>query len=215
MDSPAERLRHALTAPSASDRLQAAMDSGAHPHPSFVPVLVEQCALETDFNVREMLTWSLVRQETSITVPLVIAQTESEITQARSQALHTLSKIGDPRGWAAITPALMLDADDIVARTAWRAAVVLVPEEHEAELATTLASLLGRGEREAKQSLSYALAQLGDAAWQALTAASTHANPEVRIHAAATSRIINDPDEGFDAAWWEATKAVGDAPTLP
>jgi HEAT repeat protein len=209
MDSPADRLRHALDASSASERLQAAMDSGTHPHPSFVPVLIEQCALEADFNVREMLTWSLVRQETSITVPLVVAQTESEISQARSQALHTLSKIGDPRGWAAITPSLLLDADDLVARTAWRAAVVLVPEEHEAELATTLASLLGRGDRESKHSLTRALAGLGDAAWHALNAASTHANPEVRIHAAATARIIDDPDEGFDAAWWEATKAVG------
>ena len=209
--TPDERLRSALSAPSASERLQAAMDSGTHPHPSFVRVLVEQCALETDFNVREMLTWSLVRQETSITVPLVIAQTESDISQARSQALHTLSKIGDPRGWEAITPALLLDADDTVARTAWRAAVVLVPEEHEAALAATLSSLLGRGDREIKQSLTYALAGLGDAAWQALTDASTHANPDVRIHAAATSRIINDPDQGFDAAWWEATRAVGDA----
>jgi HEAT repeat protein len=206
--TPDERLRSALSAPSASERLQAAMDSGTYPHPSFVAVLVEQCALETDFTVREMLTWSLVRQEASITVPLVIAQTESDISQARSQALHTLSKIGDPRGWAAITPALMLDADDTVARTAWRAAVVLVPEEHEAALAATLASLLGRGDREVKQSLSYALAGLGDAAWQALTDASTHANPDVRIHAAATSRIIDDPDEGFDAAMWEATRAL-------
>jgi len=206
-----DRLRSALSVESSSDRLQAALSAGTHPNPQFVAVLVERCAVEPDFYVREMLTWALVRHPASIAVPLVIDQTRSEIAQARSQALHTLSKIGDPRGWPAITPALLLDADDEVARTAWRAAVVLVPQEHEASLATTLASLLGRGDRQSKLSLSRALADLGDAAWPALNEASSHADLAVRIHALATSRMIDDPDEGFDTAIFEATRTVGGA----
>ena len=205
------RLRAALTAESASDRLQAALSAGTHPNPAFVEALVERCAVETDFYVREMLTWALVRHPASIAVPLVIDQTRSQLPQARSQALHTLSKIGDPLGWEAITPALLLDADDDVARTAWRAAVVLVPEQREGELATTLSALLGRGGRDSKLSLTRALAELGDAAWPALNEASTHPNLDVRIHAAATARIIDDPDEGFDSAMYEATKSVGGA----
>jgi len=206
-----DRLRSALSVDSSSDRLQAALSAGSYPNPEFVGVLVDRCAVEPDFYVREMLTWALVRHPASIAVPLVIDQTRSPLPQARSQALHTLSKIGDPRGWPAITPSLLLDAEDEVARTAWRAAVVLVPEEDEAALATTLASLLGRGDRQSKLSLSRALADLGDAAWPALNDASQHAEVAVRIHALATTRMIDDPDEGFDTAMFEATSTVGGA----
>jgi len=206
-----DRLRSALSVDSSSDRLQAALSAGSYPNPEFVGVLVDRCAVEPDFYVREMLTWALVRHPASIAVPLVIDQTRSLLPQARSQALHTLSKIGDPRGWPAITPSLLLDAEDEVARTAWRAAVVLVPEEDEAALATTLASLLGRGDRQSKLSLSRALADLGDAAWPALNDASQHAEVAVRIHALATTRMIDDPDEGFDTAMFEATSTVGGA----
>jgi len=204
-----DRLRSALSVDSSSDRLQAALSAGSYPNPEFVGVLVDRCAVEPDFYVREMLTWALVRHPASIAVPLVIDQTRSPVPQARSQALHTLSKIGDPRGWPAITPSLLLDAEDEVARTAWRAAVVLVPEEDEAALATTLASLLGRGDRQSKLSLSRALADLGDAAWPALNDASQHAEVAVRIHALATTRMIDDPDEGFDTAMFEAAQSVG------
>ena len=204
-----DRLRSALSVDSSSDRLQAALSAGSYPNPEFVGVLVDRCAVEPDFYVREMLTWALVRHPASIAVPLVIDQTRSPLPQARSQALHTLSKIGDPRGWPAITPSLLLDAEDEVARTAWRAAVVLVPEEDEAALATTLASLLGRGDRQSKLSLSRALADLGDAAWPALNDASQHAEVAVRIHALATTRMIDDPDEGFDTAMFEAAQSVG------
>ena len=206
-----DRLRSALSVESSSERLQAALSAGSYPNAEFVGALVERCAVEPDFYVREMLTWALVRHPASIAVPLVIDETRSQLPQARSQALHTLSKIGDPRGWDAITPSLLLDADDEVARTAWRAAVVLVPEEHEASLAATLASLLGRGDRQSKLSLSRALADLGDAAWPALNEASEHADVAVRIHAVATSRMVDDPDEGFDTAMFEATRIIGGA----
>lgn len=40
------------------------------------------------------------------------AELRSERAQARSQALHTFSKIKDPRTWPAITRSLLRDADD-------------------------------------------------------------------------------------------------------
>lgn len=209
-------LEEALTQPDPSARLQAALDAGTRPNSSFVPTLVARFGVEPDFNVREMLTWALVRHDADVTVPAVVAELTSPVAQARSQALHTLSKIGDPRGWPHITPALMFDPDDTVARTAWRTAVVLAPEEAEPALAETLASLLGRGDRDAKFSLSRALAELGLAAGAVLHNASESDDVETRVHALATQRLIDDPDEGFDAAVYEARRLVdGDGTTRP
>ncbi|MYS51078.1 HEAT repeat domain-containing protein, partial [Streptomyces sp. SID6013] len=125
------------------------------------------------------------------------------------QALHTLSKIGDRRAWPAITPAVLSDADDEVARSAWRAAVVLVPDGEEAALAAALVTQLGRGDRETQSSLSRALVALGEAATAVVLedAASTSA-PPVRAHALATQRLLRDPDSGFEAAIEEAKRVV-------
>jgi HEAT repeat protein len=196
----------ALSQPNASARLKAALDAGTRPDPSFIPVLVARCAVEPDLNVREMLTWALVRQPVDETLPVLIAELSSEVTQARSQALHTLSKIGDESAWPAITPALLFDSDDTVARTAWRAAVAVAPQDARAPLASTLATLLGRGDRDAKYSLARALAALAPESGAALHRASDVDDAETRIHALATQRLIDDPDEGFDSALYEAAR---------
>lgn len=202
------QLRAALAATDPSERLQAALTAGTHPDPAYIKALIEQCAIEPDFFVRDMLTWSLTRHPASITVPRLLEETRAELSQARSQALHSLSKIGDPRGWSAVTPEVLRDPDDEVARTAWRAAVALVPDEQRVALAAQLATQLGRGGRDVQLSLSRALADLGDAATPALTDARAHANPDVRAHAIATERLADDPDEGFDSAIFEAKRIV-------
>lgn len=202
-------LADALSQPDASARLKAALDAGTRPDPSFVPVLIERCAVEPDFNVREMLTWALVRQPADLTLPPLISELDSEVTQARSQALHTLSKIGDERAWPAITSDLLFDADDSVARTAWRAAVAVAPQDARAGLATTLATLLGRGDRDAKFSLARALAALAPESDAALHRATEVDDADTRIHALATLRLIADPDESFETAMFEAAKAAG------
>jgi hypothetical protein len=155
-----------------------------------------------------MLTWALLRHPADLTLEPVTAELGSPIAQARSQALHTLSKIGDGRAWPAITPELLFDSDDTVARTAWRAAAILAPDDAKPQLATTLATLLGRGERDARFSLSRALAELGPAADAALDAVAQDGEIEARIHAVATRRLIDDPEEGFDAAMYEARASL-------
>ncbi|MFC9125238.1 HEAT repeat domain-containing protein [Streptomyces sp. NPDC057099] len=191
-----------------SVRLRAALAVGTTPDPRSVDKLIERCAIEPEFQVREMLTWALTRHSASMTVPRLIDELRAEHTQARSQALHTLSKIGDRRAWPAITRALLTDPDDEVARSAWRAAVVLVPEGEEAGLAGVLAAQLGRGERETQSSLSRALIALGETVMPTLRAAMTDPDPRVRRHAIATERLRRDPDAGFECAIEEAKRVV-------
>ncbi|NMO01315.1 HEAT repeat domain-containing protein [Gordonia sp. TBRC 11910] len=197
----------ALTAPSASIRLRGALAAGTTPDVAFADLLVARCGVEPDFFVRDMLTWALCRLPADVVVPKVLAELTAPTTQARSQALHTLSKIGDARGWPAVS-AMVHDADDDVARAAWRAAVALVPPAAEAELARNLAAELGRGDREMALSLSRALVALGESVVEVLDAAVQSPNDAVRAHAVATQHLWADPDSGFSLATDYATRVA-------
>lgn len=184
------------------------MAAGTNPDPGLTAALLARCAIEPDFFVRDMLTWALTRLPAEITVPALCAELRSERAQARSQALHTLSKIGDSAVWPAITRSLLRDADDEVARSAWRAAVVLVPPGEVAGLAAELAGQLGRGDRTLRLSLSRALVALGEVVEPALRVAAAVPDPRVRTHALATERLLRDPDAGFEFAIEEAKRVV-------
>ncbi|WP_407667267.1 HEAT repeat domain-containing protein [Micromonospora zamorensis] len=207
-DTNTMRTLQALENADPSVRLRAALAVGTAPDPLFVDALVERCAIEHEFSVREMLTWALIRHPTALTVPKLTDQLSSERAQARSQALHTLSKIGDRRAWPALTRALLTDPDDEVARSAWRAAVVLVPPGEETELAGVLATQLGRGTRDTRLSLSRALVALGAVTMPILRVAMTDLDPHVRAHAIATERLTRDPDAGVEFAIEEAKRVV-------
>ncbi|MFT3877879.1 MAG: HEAT repeat domain-containing protein [Propioniciclava sp.] len=203
-----DRLRSALQASDASARLNAALAAGMQPAPGDVEVLVERCAVEDDFYVRDMLTWALTQHDKANTTDRLVRELDSEIPQARSQALHTLSKTGDERAWPALTPALLADGDDEVARAAWRAAVTLVPDGEQARLAEMLATQLGRGDRATQSSLSRAFAALGEASLPVIARAKNADADGVRMHALATERLMLHPEEGFDAAIAEARRVV-------
>jgi HEAT repeat protein len=207
-DKETVRAFQALESGNPTVRLRAALAVGTSPDPRFVDRLVQRCAVEPEFAVREMLTWALIRHPPEQTVPKLIDELRSPRAQARSQALHTLSKFGDRRAYPAITRALLADADDEVARAAWRAAVALVPEGAEAELAEILATQLGRGERETQLSLSRALIALGEPAAPVVSTATTHRDQRVRQHAIATERLARDPDAGFEYAVEQAKRVV-------
>ena len=196
-----------LAASDPSVRLRAALSAGTDPDPQFTDALVARCAVEPDFFVRDMLTWALCRLPAEITVPRLIHELGSDVAQARSQALHTLSKIGDRRAWPAVS-AQLHDRDDEVARSAWRAAAVLVPAGDEGALASDLATELGRGDRDMQLSLSRALVALGDSILPVLDAAGTSSNPLVRAHADATTRLWHDPDGGFALSLEVATRVA-------
>lgn len=202
------RVVAALAAPAASTRLRAAMAAGSDPQPEYLEELVRRCAVEPDFYVRDMLTWAVTRADREAATALVLRELGSPIAQARSQALHTLSKLGDPASWTAVTEAQLRDADDEVARAAWRAATGLVPAGEETALAEVLATQLGRGDREVQLSLSRAFIALAESAAEVLERAERADDDRVAAHAIATRLLIENPDDGFDAAVDEARRTV-------
>ncbi|WP_415041272.1 HEAT repeat domain-containing protein [Gordonia sp. (in: high G+C Gram-positive bacteria)] len=190
----------ALAAADPSVRLRAALHAGSHPDDAHVGRLVQRCAVETDFYVRDMLTWALTRHSRSSTIPLLesVLSDDAQPPQAHAQALHTLSKLAAPETWPAITPELLRSADDEVARAAWRAAVEVVPDQEVASLADELAAQLGSGDVERRRSLSRALVALGESGVaRAEAVAATSADARVVAHAAATVRLALDPDAAF------------------
>ncbi|MGC4961128.1 HEAT repeat domain-containing protein [Gordonia sp. DT101] len=214
-DNRQARLIEALADPQSSTRLQAALAAGTHPDDALVDVLVDRCAVEPDFFVRDMLTWALTRCAAGVTIARLLRELTSPTAQARSQALHTLSKIGDHTVWAKVPSGLLHDPDDDVARSAWRVATVLAPYEKRDVLARELATELGRGDRDTRRSLSRALITLGDAVVPLLAAARSGRTPEVREHAVATEHLMEDPDSDFSAAVDQArrTLSLKDAPS--
>lgn len=199
----------ALSAADESARLKAALAIGCNPEPGLVDTLVARCAIESNFYVRDMLTWALTRLPSEITLPRLLAELRSERPQARSQALHTLSKIKDAGAWPAITRSLLCDSHDEVARSAWRAAVVLVPDGQKKELAEELAAQFGRGGREVQLSLSRAIVALGEeVVGPVLRKAKASRHPGVHAHAIATERLLRDPNAASESAVDDAKRIL-------
>lgn len=201
-------LDDAFSNPDPSARLDAALRAGITPSLRDLDALLSRCAVEPDFQVREMLTWALIRLPAEVVVPRLIGELSRKETQARSQALHTLSKFRDVSAWEAVA-ARLDDEDQGVVRTAWYAAVALVPENQRHWLAERLAAGLGRGERDIQLSLSRALVGLGgDVIEPVLAAAIQRGDQGVRDHAAATQRLLHDPSAGFAPSLNSARREV-------
>ena len=203
----------ALSSPNPQQRLQAALSIGTTAEDRHLGALIQRCRTEPDFFVRDMLTWAITRMPAEATVPLLIAELSSKAPQAQSQALHTLSKIGDPRGWEAMDPGiigngLIAHSDTEVARSAWRAAVALVPGDDREKLASTLVTQLGRGDMETQKSLSRAIVSLGEDLVSVLDGRLQAEEETVRTHAMATRDMFTDPDAGFAHALSEAKRVV-------
>ncbi|WP_338720009.1 HEAT repeat domain-containing protein [Devosia sp. XK-2] len=201
-------LDQAFAHPDPSARLNAVLLAGIKPSLLDLDALLNRCAVEPDFQVREMLTWALIRLPAAAVVPRLIGELSREEAQARSQALHTLSKFRDASAWKAVA-ARLDDEDQGVVRTAWYAAVAIVPEDQRHWLAEKLALSLGRGDRDTQLSLSRALVGLGcDIIEPMLTAAKGRDDEAVRLHAAATQRLLHDADAGFASSLKVARREV-------
>ena len=176
-------LQEHLNSPDQSVRLKAALAAGTYPTPDQIEILIQQCASESDFFVRDTLSWALMRHDQKVVVEHLKVELHSENTQARSQALHTLSKIGDKENYRLITRELLLDPDDFVASTAWRSASVLVPESEKPALVELLVTQLGRGDSDTQFGLTRFLCAIGKSIVAPLTQAAQSADEVIRTHA--------------------------------
>jgi len=189
-----ELLKQLLSSPDQSTRLKVALTAGTYPNIENIAVLIEQSRHENDFFVRDMLTWALIRNDHTHVAQALALELNSEIPQARSQALHTLSKLGNKNLYRLITKKLLLDVNDMVACTAWRAASVLVAENEIWDLVLTLTSQLGRGNLEIQLSLSRSLCSLGKSIIDPLENAMSSPKENVRIHAGFTLKLLENPE---------------------
>lgn len=165
-------LRALLDSPDQSVRLKAALAAGTYPEEEFIEVLISQCAIEPDFFVRDTLSWALMRHDVTKVVKRLETELQSSNPQAKSQAIHTLSKIGDKANYPLITDEMLFDSDDFIASTAWRVASVLVPDEQKPKLARKLVTQLGRGDSDIQFGLTRFLCALGECIVEPLTEAS-------------------------------------------
>ena len=176
-------LEELLKSPDQSVRLKAALAAGTYPNLDHIEVLIRQCSNESDFFVRDTLSWALMRLDRQAVVQRLIPELKSPNPQSRSQALHTLSKIGDKENYVLITRDLLLDSDDFVASTAWRSASVLVPDEDKPALVDLLISQLGRGDSDTQFGLTRFLCAIGEPIVAPLMQAAQSADEIVRTQA--------------------------------
>lgn len=172
-------LQSLLDSPDQSVRLKAALDAGTFPKVEFIDVLISQCAIEPDFFVRDTLSWALMRNDIAKVVKRLETELQSPNHQAKSQAIHTLSKIGDKANYRLITDDMLFDSDDFIASTAWRAASVLVPDADKPALVQKLITQLGRGDSDIQFGLTRFLCALGDCIIGPLTQASNSADAAI------------------------------------
>ena len=169
-------LQTLLASPDQSVRLKAALAAGTYPEVEFIEVLISQCAIESDFFVRDTLSWALMRNDVAKVVERLETELRSTNPQAKSQAIHTLSKIGDKANYSLITDEMLFDPDDFIASTAWRVASVLVPDDQKEILVKKLITQLGRGDSDIQFGLTRFLCALGECIVEPLTEASRSAD---------------------------------------
>ena len=161
-----------LKSPDQSVRLKAALAAGTYPDPEYIEILIAQCTHEPDFFVRDTLSWALMRHDVKKVVKRLEIELQSSNPQAKSQAIHTLSKIGDKANYPLITDEMLFDQDDFIASTAWRVASVLVPDDQKSILVKKLITQLGRGDSDTQFGLTRFLCALGECIVEPLTEAS-------------------------------------------
>jgi HEAT repeat protein len=170
-------------------RLQAALELGEGRHGTAAGPLVARFGRERDFQVREVLTWAVLRMPAA-SLPLVRQALRSDRWLARLQATHTISKVGQREDGARLVPLVSDPIDAVASRAYWAAAQCGDP--------VVLPALLGqlsRGSSEHRNSLTVALRAFGDAAVPGLIGALHHgATPAVRAHAADTLAYLGSPD---------------------
>ena len=176
-----------LRDPDRNVRVQAALDVGALNAPGAAGVLVEALAADPDFFVRETITWSIVRLGAAAT-PLLLDRLKDDSPSVRHDAVHALSKIGDPRALEALVAILGDESSKVVCKAAFALGQI-----GDTSAIPALVGLLGRDDRELESALNAVLERFGAGAVQPLVEALADANWRTREQAADALRGIGDP----------------------
>ncbi len=107
-----------LQDPDKNVRIQAALDIGSLGDSQALQALTAQLVLETDFFVRENITWAIVRMGQVAVMPMLELLEHTDPT-ARFQAAHALSKLGDTRAVNALVLALQDEHLEVVQKAAF------------------------------------------------------------------------------------------------
>lgn len=186
MNETTQILIEQLHDPDNKTRSRAALSLGDLSDASAAGVLVQAIAAESDFAVREDMTWALVRMADAALDPL-IALLYDERSAARHQAAHVLGKMRDARAVNALI-GVLYDADATVSRKA----VFSLGQIGDARAISALVLLLGGDHLETQAVVSDALEAFGAAALPALIGALVDDRAAVREQAADVLGLIGD-----------------------
>ena len=203
----AERLGHG----DPDVRASAALSLGKAADASAVNALLQALAAESDFFVREYITWSLVRLGDAA-VPPLIRMLGHERPVARQSAAHTLSKIGDARARDALIEALKDHHPRVVAKAAFALGQIA-----DSKAVPPLINLLAHEDRELLATLVAVLEGFGPCAVAPLSHALNHDDWRIREQAADLLRLIGSEHavpaliEAANDRFWQVRFAVVNA----
>lgn len=179
-----------LVDPDSSVRLSTVMHLGEERRHDAAIALVERFGRERDFQIREALTWAVLRVQDSA-MPLVRAALVSARWQARLQAAHTLSKLGLAADAEGLLPLVDDPVDCVAARAYWAVARCGDPT-----VISALAGQLGRGDAEHRNSLLVAISSFDDVVPELVQALARGVTAAIRRQAADTLAYLGTPTAG-------------------
>lgn len=177
----------ALVHPDKDVRQRAAVSLGQLADPSLAPQIACLLWHESDFFVRETLTWVLTRTPEPAAKAATAVLNEGD-TGTRVQALHLLSKLADPNSVSTVARHID-DPDPLIAEKArWALARIGDPS-----VIPLLVDQLGEAELSTRDAMTNTLSQFGAAAVPTVVSTLSAEDPSVRAHAADVLCYIGTP----------------------
>lgn len=143
-------------------RSKAAVDLGKTDDLSLVPALIDALVAEPDLNVREDLTWALVRLKAAALQPLIALLGDAN-PKTRHSAVHVLTKIGGVRVLDALIGMLADSEPSVISKAAFGLAQV-----GDERAIPALVAVVGHENREVQTMLMDVLERFGEPSVQPL-----------------------------------------------
>ncbi|MCA0458189.1 MAG: HEAT repeat domain-containing protein [Chloroflexi bacterium] len=186
MDTALNTLLDDLYNPDKNIRSKAAVEFGKTDDLSLVPALIDALVAEPDLNVREDLTWALVRLKAAAFQPLVALLSDAN-PKTRHSAVHVLTKIGGEVVVDALTGMLADSEPSVISKAAFGLAQV-----GDERAIPALVAIVGHENREVQTMLMDVLERFGEPSVQPLIERMNDERWQVREQAADSLGGIGD-----------------------